>query len=235
MAIARNYKGYKEIFLKYNFDLPDSKKTLSKIKIYEIISKVILYFSLSAIGLLIYGAISNKSNNEAALTALLLGIAIFIIGGSFWGFSLILKEKNKAKLEEILFTNFLVKKMKIFYSIEELNDKSYEKIDHITVRVANARNPNQTTIELAFTAFVKNVEGIVIVNNSQASVSTGIISKSGGSVSTNIINSAEAILINNIQDKKHEVAKDLNYWFGLLEKGAITQEEYEKKKMELLS
>lgn len=29
--------------------------------------------------------------------------------------------------------------------------------------------------------------------------------------------------------------KDLNYWFGLLEKGAITQEEYEKKKMELLS
>lgn len=29
--------------------------------------------------------------------------------------------------------------------------------------------------------------------------------------------------------------KDLNYWFGLLEKGAITEEEYEKKKMELLS
>lgn len=28
--------------------------------------------------------------------------------------------------------------------------------------------------------------------------------------------------------------KDLDYWFGMLEKGAITKEEYEKKKMELL-
>lgn len=53
-----------------------------------------------------------------------------------------------------------------------------------------------------FTHLLKMLKGIVIVNNSQASVSTGIISKSGGSVSTNIINSAEAILINNIQDKK---------------------------------
>ncbi|MDD4505414.1 MAG: hypothetical protein PHE60_03455, partial [Sulfurospirillaceae bacterium] len=29
-------------------------------------------------------------------------------------------------------------------------------------------------------------------------------------------------------------AKDLDYWFGMLEKGAITKEEYEKKKIELL-
>ena len=235
MSIAHNYKDYKEIFLKYDLDLPGSKKTLSKIKIYEIISKVILYFSISAIGLFAYSAINNKSNNEAGLAAVLLVIAIIIVGGSFWALFLLLKSKNKAKIDEILFTNFLIKKVKIFYSIEELNDKTYDKTEHITTRVANARNPNQTTIELAFSAFVKNAEGIVIVNNNQTSVTTGTIGKSGGSVSTNIINSAEAILINNIQDKKYEMTKDLNYYHDLKEKGAITQEEYEKKKMELLS
>ena len=235
MAIARNYKDYKEIFLKYNLDLPDSKKTLGKIKIYEIISKVIFNFSLSAIGLLLYSVSKNKSNNEAGLAAVLSVIAIIIVGGSFWALFLLLKSKNKAKLDEILFTTFLIKKIKIFFSIEELNDKTYDKIEHIAVKVANARNPNQTTIELAFLAFLKNAEGIVVVSNNQASVTTGTIGKTGGYVGTNIINSAEAILINNIQDKKHEMTKDLEYWFGMLQKGAITEEEYGEKKMELLS
>jgi hypothetical protein len=235
MAIASNYIGYKKIFLKYNLNVPNGENILGKIKTYEIVSKVVLYFSLSAIGLLLYSISQNKSNNDAGLTAAFLAMIVFIVGGLFYVIFLNLRGKYRAKLEEILFTNFLLKKVKVYFSVEELNDKTYEKFEHIAIKVANARNPNQTTIELAFAAFIENAEGVVIVNSNQTSISSGIIGKSGGRISTDIIHSAEGILINNIQNKKHEIMQDLNYYYDLKEKGAITQEEYEKKKLELLS
>ena len=45
----------------------------------------------------------------------------------------------------------------------------------------------------------------------------------------------EAILIKNIKTNENTAqTKDLNYWFELKEKGAITQDEYELKKKDFL-
>ena len=51
-----------------------------------------------------------------------------------------------------------------------------------------------------------------------------------------ILDSTEAILIKNIKKNENiNQSKDLNYWFELKEKGAITQDEYELKKKSFLN
>jgi hypothetical protein len=107
-------------------------------------------------------------------------------------------------------------------------------MEHITTKVFNSKNPNQTVINLSFIAFEKNADGLVITSNAQSSFTVGTISKkSGGNINTHIINSAEAVLIKNIRNKSDSI-KDLNYWFELKEKGAISDDEYQVKKKELL-
>lgn len=83
----------------------------------------------------------------------------------------------------------------------------------------------------------KKAEGIIISSNSQSSLTVGTIGKrTGGSINTHIINSTEAILIKNIKTNENiNQTKDLNYWFELKEKGAITQEEYELKKKDFFN
>ena len=50
-----------------------------------------------------------------------------------------------------------------------------------------------------------------------------------------ILDSTEAILIKNIKaNENSSQTKDLNYWFEVKEKGAITQDEYEQKKKDFL-
>lgn len=68
--------------------------------------------------------------------------------------------------------------------------------------------------------------------------------KNGLNVNTNIAEELKQREVNAYiarEEKAREAynptsdPKDLNYWFDLLEKGLITTEEYEKKKIELLS
>ena len=144
------------------------------------------------------------------------------------------------QLDKIIFDNFLINKVKIFYSNEEATIISYDKIKHITKRLVDTINPNQIVIELTFDAYQEKAEGLIITNISKNSITAGRTNKGTGSISTKIEENAEAILIKNIQEK--EIVKnsyidnkvDLNYWFELKQKGAISEDEFKQKKKELL-
>ncbi len=147
-----------------------------------------------------------------------------------------IKISRIAKLDDFIFNKFLINKIKVFYSIDELKDYSYDKMEHLSTRAFAEGNLNQATIDLAFMAFEKGAEGIIIVSNNIGTVTTTAIhNKNSSTPIKRMINSCEAILIKNIKRVELEKSNfDLNYWFDLKEKGAITSEEYEKKKNELL-
>ena len=85
-------------------------------------------------------------------------------------------------------------------------------------------------------AFEKGAEGIIIVSNNIGTVVTAAIhNKNTSTPIRTTFNYCEALLIKNIKSIELEKNNfDLNYWFDLKEKGSITSEEYEKKKLELL-
>jgi hypothetical protein len=234
MAIRTSYSDYRNIFNSYNLKIDGSERFLKKIKIYETISKIILIIILAYAAMLFYNlAIDNKKDAEAMGFVFIL---ILIFGSLLRFIFNEIKRANISKLDNLIFNNFLIKQIKIFYAFEELKNFTYEKIEHITTKLVNSRNANQTIIDLSFMAFEKKAEGIIISSNSQSSLTVGTIGKrTGGSINTHIINSTEAILIKNIKTNENtNQTKDLNYWFELKEKGAITQDEYELKKKDFL-
>ena len=235
MAITTDYSGYRNIFNSYNLKIDSSERFLKKIKIYETISKVILIIILAFAAILFYDLVTNNKKEAESLGFVFVLILIF---GSLLRFIFNeIKRANISKLDNLIFNNFLIKQIKIFYTFEELKNFTYEKIEHITTKLVNSRNANQTIIDLSFMAFEKKAEGIIISSNSQSSLTVGTIGKrTGGSINTHIINSTEAILIRIIKTNENtNQTKDLNYWFELKEKGAITQDEYEVKKKDFLN
>mgnify|MGYP003595925461 FL=1 len=183
--------------------------------------------------MLIYAAFNTKVDQ--------LGIVFMIIIVFVPGLILSLIFKNIkinriAKLDDFIFNKFLIKKIKVFYSIDELKNYSYDKMEHLSTKVLAEVNLNQATIDLAFMAFEKGAEGIIIVSNNIGTVVTAAIhNKNTSTPIRTTFNYCEALLIKNIKRVELEKSNfDLNYWFDLKEKGAITSEEYEKKKLELL-
>jgi hypothetical protein len=234
MAIRTSYSDYRNIFNSYNLKIDGAQRFLKKIKIYEIISKVILIIILAYAVMLFYNLVTNNKKEAEAMGFVFVLILIF---GSLLRFIFNeIKRANISKLDNLIFNNFLIKEIKIFYTFEELKNFTYEKMEHITIKLVNSRNANQTIIDLSFMGFEKKAEGIIISSNSQSSLTVGTIGKkTGGSINTHILDSTEAILIKNIRANENiNQTKDLNYWFELKEKGAITQEEYEIKKKDFL-
>jgi len=232
MSIRKNYNGYKKIFNKYNLEIDGLESFLKRVKIYEIISKTILFITLILTSILIYAAFTEKGNAGLGIAIML--IVVLFPGLILWLLFKSIKISKIAKLDDFIFNKFLINKIKIFYSMEELRNYSYDKIEHINTRAYSEGNANQAVINLAFIAFEKGAEGIIIVSNASETITTVAIKNKSTSTPINrMVNSSEAILIKNI--KKEEVLKnnfDLNYWYDLKEKGAITEEEYDKKKKE---
>lgn len=229
MSIQKNYEQYKKIFENVDMDTNDYKKYLKSLKINEVVRKTLIFFSISILCLLLF---ADKGGGE-------MGAVIFamVFFGGGWLLIILLHIKNKktSSLDKIFFNEFLIKNIKIFYSIDELINLTYDKIEHIDVKIQNAKNANQATIELSYQGYNKGAEGIVLTNQFQSSHTSGSINKRGGDVKTSIIDSAEAILVKNLKEKTDIKDKnDIGYWHDLLGKGAITQDEYEAKKKELL-
>ncbi|MCG3670613.1 hypothetical protein L5F33_10075 [Aliarcobacter butzleri] len=235
MAIRTDYSGYRNIFNSHNLKIDSSEKFLKKIKTYETISKIILIIILAFASILFYDLATG--NTKEAKSIAIFFVLTLIIGSILRVIFNEMKRINISKLDNLIFNNFLIKQIKIFYTFEELKNFTYEKIEHITTKLVNSKNVNQTIIDLSFIAFEKKAEGIIISSNSQSSLTVGTIGKkTGGSINTHIINSTEAILIKNIRTNENiDQTKDLNYWFELKEKGAITEDEYEVKKKNFLS
>lgn len=236
MAIKKTYEQYKDLFLEHNISTKDSIKYLSLIKIFEVIEKGIAYFSISFLALLMLGLIFNKGGNgDATATVGFLILVIAAIGSFFWAGFKDLKNKRMEKLDDIFFNEYLINNIKIFYSFDELKDFTYTKIKHITAKAVNSVNPNQSIIELCFNALVEKAEGIIITDKNITGVTSGEITKRGGNVRTHMVDSAEGILIKDIKQKNiHDNKLDIEYWYKLLQNGAITQDEYDAKKKELL-
>lgn len=236
MAINKTYKQYKDLFLEHNISTKDSIKYLSSIKRFEVIQKVVAYFSISFLVFLILGLIFSKGgNNDGKATVLFLILVIAAVGVFFWAGFESSKSRRIAKLDDIFFNEYLINNMKIFYSFDELKDFTYTKIKHITTKAVNSVNPNQSIIELCFNALVEKAEGIIITDKNITGITSGEITKRGGNVRTHMVDSAEGILIKDIKQKNiHDNKLDIEYWYKLLQNGAITQDEYDAKKKELL-
>lgn len=154
MAIRNHYKEYKNIFDKYNLKIDGLDNFLKKVKLFEIISKTTFYLTILITAMLIYAAFNTKVDQ--------LGIVFMIIIVFVPGLILSLIFKNIkinriAKLDDFIFNKFLIKKIKVFYSIDELKNYSYDKMEHLSTKVLAEVNLNQATIDLAFMAFEKKV------------------------------------------------------------------------------
>ena len=240
MAIRNNYNKYKEIFNRYNININDSEKYLGRVKKYETIAKMILFITLTILAtFLCFEFTRIGKTGNIALVVGIMSLFVLIVGSSLWSLFNSIKKSKIAKLDDLIFNKFLINKIKIFYSVDELKGSIYDKMEHINTRAYAEGNLNQAVIDLAFIAFEKGAEGIIIVSNNNETVTTTTINNKGSSTQFNkMVNSAEAILIKNIKQeelKKEIESFDLNYWYDLKEKGAITQEEYESKKQELLN
>jgi len=233
MSIFKKSEEYGKFIKKHNIESENTTQNIKHSGIAELIIKVIL------IGIAVYwlcGIWAMFNTREGG------GVFIFLFFTSLpigWIIMILLEYKAKkiAKLDLEIFDKFLTKKIKIFYTIEESNNYLFNEIKHISKRLKDCKNPNQIIIELSFEAFILNAEGLIIVNRLKNSITQGETRKGGkGSIKTSIQEDAEAILIDNIKEKtsKVENSKDLNYWFDLKEKGAITEDEFNKKKEELL-
>lgn len=232
MAIKKSYEEYLRIFEKYTTESNDNVVQLNKLRNREIVEKIIVYFSVPLLILMLFGAFSGGRGSGMATLFVFITFIVFIY---LWNASNVAKLKQISILDQLFFNQFLIKKIKIFYSIDEMQNLTYKKIEHITTKSINAINPNQTIIDLAYIGFEKNVEGIIIVETNNTSLTSGSIDKKGGSVHTKILNATEAILIDNIKENSNIDNKDINYWFDLKEKGAITEEEYILKKNQLFN
>lgn len=233
MSIFKKSEEYEEFIKKHNIISENTTRIIKHSSIVELIIKIIL---VGTTIYWIYGIWAMFNTREGG------GVFIFLFFTSLpigWIVMLLLEYKAKkiAKLDQEIFDNFLTKRIKIFYTREESNNYLFNEIKHISKRLKDCKNPNQIIIELSFEAFILNAEGLIIVNRIKNSITQGETRKGGkGSIKTSIQEDAEAILINNIKEKTSRVenSKDLNYWFDLKEKGAITEDEFNKKKEELL-
>lgn len=236
MAIKRNYQQYKDLFMEHQVLDDNSIKVLKSVKRLEVIQKLIAYFSISFLVLLMLGIAFGKRNySDGVGIPVFLMVVIAAIGSFFWAGFGDSKSRRIAKLDDIFFNKFLINNIKIFYSVDELKDFTYTKIKHITAKAVNSANSNQSIIELCFNALVEKAEGVIITGKNITGITSGEITKKGGNVRTHMVDSAEGILIKDMKQKNiHDSKLDIEYWYKLLQNGAITQDEYDAKKKELL-
>lgn len=225
MSIFKKAEEYRGFIDKNSLKIENMDDLITRINLYDKLKN----FTLLILLFFFIWTFNTNSDGLAIIIILFFGsMAILMFTVIFYD----LREKVKGKVDKLLFENFLSNKVKIYYSKSDLIDFTYNEVQHTSKVLKEPKNKNQAVIELTFEAFSNNIEGLIIVNQGSNTKVSGSIKKRRGSIDSYTEYNAEAILINNIQEK--EFKKDLEYWFNLKEKGAITEDEYNKKKQELL-
>lgn len=247
MALARTYRKYKALFAQADIQsTKETRKYFGRLWRREKLSRLMIFIPLVIFAVGVYAKVTHQDDNGniMGIAGLLL---IFVTGPIFLIFRA-LKYGSMADLDNIYFNKFLINSIKIFYYPEEIQNFSYEKIRHATVRVANAKNANQPVIELAYMGHKAGAEGILLTGSSSTGVTSGSFNRRGkGQINTTLIDSAEAIFIKDIKEKNYSSTQDrgnstsgavdkndLGYWHDLLQRGVISNDEYEAKKKEFL-
>jgi hypothetical protein len=237
--VIRNKKDYIEIFQKANYFTDEMKNKLDRFSLTSKISIISNFASFALMIYLLFMFFGNSNNKELFFIVMLLVFFAYILALLFGA----LANSSKNSLDKIFFNNFLVKHLTIAQSSSELSAYEYKQGEHINDTVKNPKNLNQLLIELAYQAFIKNAQGFIVIEQNENTIIEGKIRTSTigknmrGNINTNIVKTGSAILIYDIKKKdvKAEIDKtDIGYWYELLQKGAITEEEYNKKKEELL-
>ncbi|MGE0738573.1 SHOCT domain-containing protein [Sulfurimonas sp.] len=227
-------KNYQELFQKSNINTTEAKQALRYLGYAKTYKKIIN----TAIGILWVLAIlsyimGDGSGSSRAGVFGVIGALTMFIYVPLLTLYLLYRNYIIGRLEQIYFDEFLCKKLKIFYSPNELNNFEYTTLKEATVTANQNNNQRQALILICTQAYEEGAEGVLILNSDNSSVTTGKIGKKGGNVRTDFVGTVSARFISNIKEKNSK-ENDLTYWFGLFERGAITKDEYEAKKKELI-
>jgi hypothetical protein len=143
--------------------------------------------------------------------------------------------KALSDANDIFFNNFLAKKLVIAHSASELDGYDYNKGEIINLEIKQPYSPNQYIHDFAIETYMRNAGGFVLLEKSESLVRALPNNEKSDLVP---LVKAQAMLINNVRKNTNSSNSsdktDIGYWYELLQKGAITEEEYNKKKQELL-
>jgi len=228
MAISYKASDYNKIIDRLGCSTNEIQKLLKKLKSNQLKRNINFYGTVIT---LIYTVIVSLNTKSMFFIIGALGMPIGAL------IALFLRTKTDSLislLDNEIFNNFLIKKIKIFYPNDDISNLNYTQMEQISAEATNTKNEHQAVIELAFKAYEKNATGIIITNNDRSNIVTSTINnKAGATAITKIIYSASAMLIKDISDTKKEEF-DLEYWYNLFEKGAISKNEYNRKKETIL-
>lgn len=238
----RSTKDYKKVYEAAGYFTEDMRELLAKFMSQSNISGLgvlFLYFVFFPLGIyLTYRATLDAPGSAGEFIIMgcfLTGGAMILIMKIF--LSPISKKATKAfsDANNIFFNNFLAKKLVIAYSTSDLDRYSYDKGEIINVEIKNPYSPNQYIHDFAIEAFMKDADGFVLLEKQESMTKLDAHNKK-----TDLVPfiKAQAMLINNVRKNANSSNSsdktDIGYWHELLQKGAITEEEYNKKKEELL-
>ncbi len=241
VGIGNKAKEYKKVLEKSGYFTDEMKKLLSR---HAFSSNIALLGAISAYVLMFLGffltLINTNNYGNAAPVLLVMGflfsLAIALLFSAL--FSKPFAKQSKKALNDfnnIFFNNFLSKKLVIAHSASELDGYDYNKGEIINLEIKQPYSPNQYIHDLAIEAFMREAGGFILLEKSESLVRALPYNKKSGLVP---LVKAQAVLINNVRknasSSNSSDKTDIGYWYELLQKGAITDEEYNKKKQELL-
>jgi len=227
MAISKKSFNYQEIINELGCSSGNTTLLLKKLKRNEFIRFINFYGTHITLILMVISSLNTKSG---LFTIGIIGMPIGAMISIFFNFK---ANSIRSLLDNEIFNNFLIKKIKIFYPNDNISDMKYTQMKQISVSTSHSTNEHQAIIELAYQAYQENATGILITDSNQQNVVTSTINnKAGATAITKTVYSASAMLINNIENIKKTLNKefDLEYWYDLFEKGAISEDEYKQKK-----
>ena len=232
MAISYKASEYNQVIDKLSCSTDETKKLLKKLEKNEFQRKINFYGTIITLILTIIISINTKS------LLFIIGAIGMPIGALTTLFLRTKADSLRSLLDNEIFNNFLIKKIKIFNQNDDVSNIKYTQIEQISVKTTHTRNEHQAIIELAFEAYKKNATGIIITNNNRSDVVAATINnKAGATAITQTFHSASAMLIKDISDNINKTSNkefDLEYWYSLFEKGAISEDEYNRKKETIL-
>lgn len=238
----RNTKEYEKAFKKAGYFTEEMKDLLSKAASKSNIvglGVLFLYCIFVPFGIyLTYKATLGAGG--AAPVIIIMGIfltfgTMILIGKLFIAPTAKKSAKALSDANDIFFNNFLAKKLVIVHSAGELYGYSYDKGEIINLEIKQPYSPNQYIHDFAIEAYMRDAGGFILLEKSESLVRALPNNEKSDLVP---LVKAQAMLINNVRknasSSNSSDKTDIGYWYELLQKGAITEEEYNKKKEELL-
>ena len=224
---------YGKLFKESNIDYKPHRKTLIAYEIFQWIALIILAAGLWLIGLAIF------TDGDIAFllfiymfTAAWVGVGALFVMLYFGG-----------KLEQVYFDEFLSKKVKVFYSMEELREYNYNFAKDSNVSANTTFNINKALMQACKEAYDNNYDAILITSQSQSTIVSGSFNSKGkGSLSTSTVGNLSVRFISNLKKKEAssttstgtDIHSKIEELFKLKEKGALSEEEFIAAKAKLL-